>query len=281
MGDALHLVRVREGYENYYSYIPENLIYLLSDRKNIAVSAVWKGKICGTAVAERFGDIIELRSIFVDPDYRNIGLGEYILKGLINTAGDEGVAAVTAHYSEQSFPKHRNVLQRAGLSKSEASAGGYMIALGNIPAIGELKIPFKVYSFEDAPKDLMESYREICSQNELPDYVNVLKYRSPLKNLSCLVADGSKPAGVLIAEKIATGLRLSGLYSPGEYQGRGPSILLLHFALTEAQKQYPKDTVVTIDAISKGAIRLCEKLLPRESLIFKGTEFFCYLRLDG
>lgn len=279
MGDKLHLVRVREGLENYYSYIPPNLIYLLTDRTNIAVSAVWQGIICGTAVAERFEDVIELRSIFVDPGFRNIGLGEYILKGLMNTARDEGVIGVTAHYSEKSFPKHRSILQRAGMSKAEPSAGGYMISLGDIPPIERIKIPFDSCSFADVPRDLMENYRQMCSKGELPEYVNVLKYRNPLKNLSFLVSEGKKIAGVLIAEKTATGLRLAGLYSPKEYQGRGPSILLLNLALTEAQKQYPKETVVTIDAISKGAIKLCEKLLPRKSLIFKGTEFFCYLKL--
>ena len=279
MGDKLHLVRVREGLKNYYSYIPPNLIYLLSDRANIAVSAVCRGTICGTAIAERFEDVIELRSIFVDPGFRKIGLGEYILKGLINTARDEGVIGVTAHYTEKSFPKHRSLLQRAGMSEAKASAAGYMIALGDIPRIDKIKIPFDSCSFADVPRDLMDNYRKMCSRGELPDYVNVLKYRNPLKNLSFLVADKGKVAGVLIGEKNAAGLRLGGLYSPKEYQGRGPSILLLSLALTEAQKQYPKETVVTIDAISKGAIKLCEKLLPRKSLIFKGTEFFCYLKL--
>ena len=169
MGDKLHLVRVREGLENYYSYIPPNLIYLLSDRANIAVSAVWRGTICGTAIAERFEDVIELRSIFVDPGFRKIGLGEYILKGLINTARDEGVIGVTAHYTEKSFPKHRSLLQRAGISEAKASAAGYMIALGDIPRIDKIKIPFDSCSFADVPRDLMDNYRKMCSRGELPD----------------------------------------------------------------------------------------------------------------
>ena len=272
MGDALHLVRVREGLVNYYSYIPENLIYLLHDRSTVAVSAVWRQTICGTAIAERIGDAVELRSIYVDSAYRNIGLAVYILKGLIATAREEGVTEVYAHYTRKTLSKHESILTRSGFAEPKASADGFTIAVGSIPAIPKPDIPYKDYTFENAPEELLDTYRNMCRRNELPGYVNVLNVRNPLKDISFLIADGKKIAGVLIGEENASGLRLAGLYSPPEYRGKGPSIKLLSLALTEAQKQYPKDTLLTIDAISKGAIRLCEKLLPRNSLISKETE---------
>lgn len=279
MGNSLHLVRVRDDMTNYYSYIPENLIYLLKDRDTLAVSAVWRNTICGTAVAERYGDAIELRSIYVDSEFRNIGLAVYILKGLINTARKEGVTEIYAHYTRKTLSNHESILTRSGFGEPKASADGFTIAVGDIPEIPNPDIPFKDYTFNDAPSDLMETYRGMCSRNELPAYVNVLNVRKPLKDISFLIADGKKIAGVLIGEENASGLRLAGLYSPPEYRGKGPSIRLLSLALTEAQKQYPKDTLLTIDAISKGAIRLCEKLLPRKSLISKETELCAVCKL--
>ena len=220
---------------------------------------------CGAAAAWLHGDALEVRSLYVAPDYRRRGAGRLLVDTLLGLAAGEAEMMNVSYTATR--PEHDELppfLTALGFEKQEAREGIYGITVGELAQSGFFRrlssAPAGVLPFAQvAPAALDAAYRAAAAKGE--NYLAV-----PL-------TDPSVDARVSVAVPEGAGIRSfavitmpsSGRVALAWVQSDRPQDmpLLLHGAYAQLCAHYPPETLLTVHAITPASSALVAALLPQ------------------
>ena len=262
----------------FSQYIPENFRAMLGRDDTVCVGAAYGTSACGAALAQREqgGDCC-LRYIFVDPKARLCGLGTYLLRGLLGQLCARGAREVKAIYSPSMLENGKQtlgILERAGFSRPKAVSTSFSTQLGDIPDVKFSPSPgLTVYSVQDSPAAVQDSYLSMLDAGELPDFADMNRLTRPWGELSSFCVEQDTLSGVFLIDHRGEGCHLAGLYVLPEFRGGRTAAALIARSIGAARTILPPETEVWASAIDRNAFSLCDRLLLWGNRAVRETEF--------
>lgn len=280
--EQLRLRTVGPADQAFLQYIPGNFRPLLDKPETVCVGAVYEGKACGAALAERCREGYYLRYVFVDPAARLCGLGTYLLRGLLGQVKARGARDLTAVYSPdmiQGEGQSLGILERAGFSRPEPLATGFSTCLGDIPPVQAALPPeMAVCSALDLPPAAQTAYQDLLAAGEVPAFARLSSLEDPWPDLCSFCLTAGELSGWFLVDRRGEGCHLAGLYvRPAFRRGRTALALLAH-SIQRARALLPPETAVWTSAIDRNAYSLCDKLLRQGARAEKETELYSVCR---
>ena len=250
----------------FRSLLLPDVVAALDKGEPVTALGLSEGKIaCGAVAAWLRGGTLEVRSLYVAPDYRRQGGGRLLLDTLMEIAVGQGEIANVSYTSTR--PDHDTLppfLTALGFERQEVSENLYGLTVGELAQSrffdGVTSAPSGAVTFAELPRvALASAYREAVAKGE--DY------------LPFPLTDPSVDARISVAVPDKNGIRAFAAFTapePGRIElawvqsSRSQDMpLLLHAAYARVREHYPPETVLTIQAISSASAALVTALLPQ------------------
>lgn len=232
----------------------------------VPVLGLTEGEVaCGAAAAWLRGGTLDVRSLYVSPDYRRQGGGRLLLEALLKLAGGQAETANVSYTS--THPDHETLppfLAALGFVQQDGPENIYSLTVGGLAQSrffsGAAAAPGGAVCFADLPRGVLSAaYRAAVAKGG--DY------------LPYSLTDPRVDARVSVAVMEHHDIRSFAAFAVPEagrldlawvQSGRPQDMpLLLHAAYQRVRKHYPPETVLTVQAISPASAALVAALLPQ------------------
>ena len=255
----------RENLAVFRSLLLPEMAEAVDGGQPVTVLGLMEGDIaCGAAAALLRGGTLDVRSLYVAPDYRRRGGGRLLMDALLEIAVGQGETANVSYTSTR--PDHETLppfLTALGFVQQDAPENLYCLTVDELAQSrffeGVTSAPRGATCFAELPRGALSA-----------------TYRAALVKggayLPFPLTDPRVDARVSVAVMERNEIRSFAAFTapePGRIDlawvqsGRPQDMpLLLHAAYLRVRKHYPPETVMTVQAISPAAAALVTALLP-------------------
>ena len=257
-----------ENMSGFNHMIPDELLDLRQQQEEIILGAVGpENTPMGVAVFKEYAHYMELVWIYVEPEFRRMGICSQLIKRMEDSIeGNSYFAGVYADYKQGLYEGLDIALGKLGFEKELQDWSSYSFTLNDAFSLEKFSTKKalsgkKIYNLSECTSEMKSMFSSMLSKSDEPYLVELpIDWKRYNQKFSCVHADKGKISSVFLVEAEERIINIAFVYAKDN-----PYILsyMMGYSFKEIANKYPDRKVnFTVTALEENTENIVLKLVP-------------------
>lgn len=257
-----------EDMSEFNHMIPDELLGLRQQQEEIILGAIGPEETpMGVAVFKEYAHYMELLWVYVEPEFRRMGISSQLLKRMEGSmSGNNYFVGIYADYEQGIYEGLDIVLSKLGFEKEIQDWSSYSFTLNDAFSLEKFSTRKalsgkKIYNLSECTSEMKSSFSSMLSKIDEPYSIELpVDWKRYNQKFSCVHADKGKINSVFLIEAEDRNINIAFVYAKDD-----PYILpyMMGYSFKEIANKFPDRKVkITVTALEENAENIILKLVP-------------------